>query len=681
MKYLAWFSGIVVALFGAVYVVAFTPVGNSIVAPIIEEKIQEQTKLPSRLQTFSLSMSRFEILLELTQNNTVLVQGEYSLFAQSFNINYSVDLKELAALQPLTQTQLQSSFATNGTVVGDMAFIEIDGVSDVARSATSYHVELTELNPTSIIAKAQNADLESLLYMGGQKKYASATINLDINFKNIKPHELDGNVLLVTKNGLLNSAVMKKDFNITIPKTAFSMNLEALLAGESANYRYLLTSNLAKISSSGEVTPEPLALDIKYGVDVEELAVLKPITNADIRGGIRLSGTAKGGKEKLVVDGRSDLAGSNTTFSALLEEFAPKSAELAIKNMRLEKVLYMVKQPHYTDGLFSLEAKISDANPDTLAGVISTDIKEGVLDSKFLTKEFEFKSLMPTTRYAMNTKTEIKNSMAKTQLALASTLADFDIKEASFDMKSSAIKSDYVVKLHDLNKLRFVTDRALKGSITANGDLKKDKDLDFSAYSDIAGGKLVANLHNDDFKANLKSMQTLEVLDMLLYPKIFKSLVDADVTYNLAKQKGEFKGKLKDGKFTQNQVLDLAKRYGDTDLYVETFKGDVNANINKENILASLMLNSNKSHIKTENTKLNSKTKKIDSKVEINANGNPLTVTLKGDVNAPKVSVDASKIIEKEAKKAVEKEVNKFIEKEGGKELEEKAKKLFKGLF
>jgi len=381
------------------------------------------------------------------------------------------------------------------------------------------------------------------------------------------------------------------------------------------------------------------------------------------------------------VDGRSDLAGSETKFSALLEEFAPKSADLSIKNMRLEKALYMVNQPHYTDGIFSLDAKISDANPDTLAGVITTDIKEGLLDSKFLTQEFEFKSLMPTTRYAMQTKTEIKNSLAKTELSFASTLADFDIKEANFHLKSGAVESDYIVRLHDLNKLMFVTERPLKGSISVHGELKKDKDLDFSAYSDIAGGKLVANLHNDDFKANLKSMQTLELLDMLIYPKIFKSSIDGDVTYNLAEKKGLFKGELKDGKFTQNEVLDLAKRYANTDLYIETFLGNVDAVIRQENIVASLMLNSNKSHIKTKDTKLNTKTKNIDSKIEINANGNPLTVTLKGDVNAPKVGVDASKIIEKEAKQAIEKEVNKFLQKEGGKELEEEAKKLLKGFF
>ncbi len=665
MKYLAWFGGIFVSVLALVYVVAFTGFGNSLLKPIIEEKIQEETKLESKLTTFSLSMSDFEILLELNKNNTILVKGNYSLFSQSFNIAYKVDLQELKTLKALTKTQLQSSFATEGTVVGDMDFLTVEGKSDVVKSATTYHVELTEFNPTSIIAKVKNADLKSLLYLGGQKEYASATINLDVNFKNITPHELDGNILLTTKEGSLNSRVMKKDFNISIPSTAFNMNLKAVLAGDSADYMYILNSNLAKVSSSGKVNPEPLSLDIKYGVDIKELAVLKPMTNADIRGPLRLSGSAKGDKEKLLVDGVSDIAASNTTFSAILKEFQPRSVKASIKNMKLQNVLYMVKQPHYTDGYFSLSADISDARAKSLQGIVTTRVKEGLLNSKFLTKEYEFKSKMPVTRYTLKTETKLDGNIANTKVDLLSNLANLNIKEAKLDLSDASIVSDYLVKVHNLDNLYFITDRHLKGSITANGELHKAKDLDFSAYSSIAGGKLVAKLHNDDFKANINSMQTLDILDMLIYPEIFKSSINGVVDYNLAQKKGTFKGELKDGKFTKNQVLDLAKQYASTDLYKETFLGDINADINKEHITASLDLKSNRSYIKTKNTKLNSKTKRISSKLDINANGNPLIVTLSGNANAPKVGIDAEKLIKKEAEKAINKEVN----------------KLFKGLF
>ncbi len=122
-----------------------------------------------------------------------------------------------------------------------------------------------------------------------------------------------------------------------------------------------------------------------------------------------------------------------------------------------------------------------------------------------------------------------------------------------------------------------------------------------------------------------------------------------------------------------NQVLDLTKQYAHIDLYKQIFKGDVNAKINKEKIIASLDLKSNTSFIQTKNTRIDSKANTIDSKIDINANGNPLSITLKGNINRPKIGVDAKKIIKKEATKAIKKEIQKRIGKDVG--------NLFKGLF
>jgi len=673
MKIISWLVGIVVVVVGLIYVTAFTGVGNALLKPIIEAKIKEQTKLNSKLDTFHLSMSDLEIFLTLSKNNTIHIKGVYSLFSKTLDINYNVQLEELKTLQPLTQTQLHDSFHTDGNVKGNLALIEIKGKSDVAKSTTNYDVVLTDFNPTSIIAKIDQADLKSLLHMVGQKEYAGAKIDLDVNFKDITPHKLDGNILLVTKEGSLNSGVLKKDFNITVPKTAFSMNLNADLKGDAVEYKYILNSNLAKISSAGNVIPEPLKVDLDYKVDVKELALLKPISGADVRGSLRLNGDVKGTKEKMLVTGKTDLASSATIFSASLKDFTPKSVKADIVGLKLQKLLYMVKQPHYADALFDMNIDIQNADMKNLKGEVRSTIRKGLVDSKYITKAYEFSSMMPKTAFSGKTFTTLDKNIVDTKLNFLSTLANFDIKKARFDLKDTSLKSDYVVKIADLNKLYFATERHLKGSLTAYGDLVKNKDLDFTAHSNIAGGKLDAKLHNDDFHADLNSLQTLDILDILIYPKIFKSTIDADVDYNLVQSKGKLKGFLSNGSFTKNQALDLVKQYAHTDMYVEKFKGDINADINKENIVAALDLRSNTSSIKTVNTKLNSKTQQINSKVDIVANKNPLSVKLKGNVKAPNVTIDASKILEKEAKKAVTKELQKHL----GKDVN----KLLKGLF
>ena len=673
MKFIYWIVGIVVGLVLLAYVGLFTSLGNGILKPILESKIKEQTKLESSLTRFSLGVSSLHIVLELNKNNTIAIDGTYSLFAQSFDLTYKVALHDLASLKPLTKTKLNDSFFTEGIIRGDSKLLKIKGVSDVAKSNTKYDVVLMNFNPTSIIAKVDNLDLASLLHMLNQKEYAQAKVDVVANFKNITPHQLDGDVSLVTKKGLLNSAVMKKDFKITVPKTLFAMKLKAKLKGDDIDYSYLLDSNLAKINSAGKIKPEPLTLALTYDLNVKELAVLKPVTHADVRGPLRLSGSVQGTKEKLVVKGKSDIAASNTIFAALLTDFSPKSVQANIRDLHVQKLLYMLKQPHYTDALVDIKANITNADVKNLQGDVTTVLKKGLLDAKLLTKMYKFKSAMPKVSYGMRAYTTLNKNLIDTKVDFASNLANLNVKKARFDMNDASLKSDYKVKIHNLDRLYFVTQRHLKGDFAANGEVKKAKDLDFTMHSNIAGGKVDAKLHNDDFHADINKLRTLDILDILIYPKVFAADIDAKLDYNLAAAKGDFKGFLSQGKFTRNRVLDLTKQYAHIDLYKQLFKGDVSAKINKEHILASLDLKSNTSSIKTTNTKLNSKTKRIDSVIEINANGNPLVVKLRGNASSPQVSVDASKIVKKEAEKAVKKELQKHL----GKDIN----KLFKGLF
>lgn len=657
MKIILWFLGLLVALVIGIYVIAFTPMGNAIVGPMLETKIQEQTKLDSKLSTFNLGMSDFEILIDLDAHNSVYAKGTYSLLNQSFDAQYDVKLKKLETLEALTNKPLMGPLFTDGSAVGDMALANIDGKSDVALSTTVYHVTLTNLEVSSIIAKIQNADLVSLLQLAGEKPYAQGKIDADVNFKNIKPHQLDGNILLTTKEGVLDNILMSKDFEIEIPKTKFDMSLDAKLKGDDVDYIYALNSNLAKIKSSGNIVPEPLKVDVVYALDVKELAVLKPIIKQDVRGPFTLEGTAKGTQENMRVEGTSDVAMSDTHFSAILKNNKPVSLNANIDKLQIEKLLYMLKQPHYGDGILSLNVDMEDLREGNLKGNVIANIKKGLLNSKYLTKEHEFKSLMPQTSFNLITNTDLHGDMTQTKLHLKSSLVALDIEKANYNLKDKSISSDFTTTIPDLDQLFFLTERHLKGAITLNGTIKKAQDLDLKVHSKVAGGTLDAKLFNDDLAVDLQSIQTMKALEMLIYPEIFDSSLNGKLAYNTKEQKGTFNGDLADGKFAPNMMLTMVKQYGQVDLYKEKFTGDVKADINKEKLLASLALKSNTSAIEVENAKLDSKEKTVDATVKITANKHPISVTLKGNTSAPKVSVDAGDIMKDQVIQQINKKV------------------------
>lgn len=662
MKIITGFFTFVLTLLSAIYIVLFTQVGNNFLKPYIESAIQKQTHLPSRVQKFSLRFDSLEILLFLNKNNSFSLNANFSLSSQSFNAAYRVKFNDLATLSPITKQELQGELHTQGTIVGAIDSFDVDGVSNVASSKSKYHLMLEDFVPSSIVATVSNLDLAELLYITKNKAYMNADLNLNINFKDIRTHKLDGVVKLTTDKGFFNTKVMREDFNITIPnQTVFALGVDAILSGDDIDYTYILNSNLAKISSKGKVTPEPFSINATFGMYVKELALLKPMSGLDVRGDIKLKGSVEGNENKLIVDAKTDFAKSKTTLQLILANFKLKSLNADVKGLKIQKALYMLKLPHYSDGSMNVKAMISDANLKHLRGKIRTTIKQGEIDTKYLSKEFAFNSAMPSTHYSMIAWTKLHDDFADTKIDINSNLVDINTEHLRYNLSDSSLVSDYIVKIKDLQKLYFLTSRNLKGKILAKGKVKKSQDLDFTMNSKLAGGDINVHLHNDDLKAKFYALESLEILDILKYPQLFTSKIDGVLEYNLAHSKGDFRAKLSEGRFKQNQPFDLTKKYAHIDLYKENFSGDLDAKINASKILASLFLKSNVSSIKSKNAKINTKENSIDATVDISANNNPIKVKLQGDINAPKVTISADELIKREATKAITKEVNKFL--------------------
>ena len=661
MRYIAIILGFIVILLIGVYTLAFTSFGNTIVASLIESKIRQETKMKSKFTTFILNMSNFEIILELGPNNIVSVNGNYSLFSRSFDIAYRARLDQLSDLNHLRDTSFVGTFFTHGHIRGDRELMQIDGSSDIAKSETTYHLTLTQLHLTSILAKVKHMELFSLLQMAGQKPYANGTVDMDIDFKNIMPHALDGVLHLRTQKGKVDTKLMQDDFNVTIPETLFSMKLDAKLERERVDFTYTLESNLAKISTSGKIIPQPLSMNVKYSLDIDNLALLKPITNMPLRGQLNLFGEVKGTKENLKVDGKSDICASNTDFMLQMKDFKPATFQVKMHNLKLEKVLYMMQQPHYAEGLLSLDVDISDVRSNSLKGNIKTNITHGLLDSQYITKAFAFQSEMPKTLFDLSAQSILDTNSIQTQVTLNTNLATLHMQKLRFDINDTSINTDYKFSAQNLDAFYFLTQRHMRGAIVAEGRVEKSKNLDVTLHSNIMSGTVDAKLHNDAISVELKSLQTQSILHTLLYPEIFDASLSGTFAYNLLAEKGTLKAKLADGKFSKNEIFTLIKYYGVLDMYAERSHGDINAKINKEFIVASLELLSNKSSIKTQQTKLNSKTKEIDSELDLVVNNNPISASVKGTTDTPKVSVDLEKFMKSKAGDAVKKEVNTFL--------------------
>jgi hypothetical protein len=593
---------------------------------------------------------------------TIASKGKLQPATMAADLSYNVAVKELGLFAAMTPIPLHGPLTLKGSVTGDAKAMKITGTSDLARSQSSYDVALESFQPRRVNASVKGAHAEALLKMLGEAPLVSGTFDLDATLKDLNPKSLDGTLSLKFPKGTLDRRLLKRDYGLDLPDTAFSSSAEALLKGKRVDYDLSVRSAVANVVSKGTLKPETMAMDLNYDLALKELGMLKSVTPIPMRGSLGAKGTVKGDRKALDVKGTSDLAGSATEYALKLQDFQPRSVKATVKNARLQKLLHLLAQPRYADGQVDVTVDVPDARMGSLKGNIETAVTKGVADGKTISKSFDF-GKMPKTTFSAKTTTTLEKNRATTRSEVQSSLAKLTSKTATVDFDSGHVHADYRVDLPDLDAFYFATERHLKGAMTLTGDFIQEKDRDITAHAATLGGTIDVKMHNDDLHAAAKKIQTLDALTMLTYPKIFQSTLDGTFDYNVAKKSGTYKADLKEGAFTQNVMLDLLKQLAKADLYSEKFNGTVDGTIKKEKVVSNLDLRGRKSSISGKNILLDAKSKQIDAKLEVVANNNPIGVTVKGNVNKPKVNVDVKKIIQKEAQKVLEKKAGELLKK------------------
>jgi len=346
MKYLLSIIILLLLLIGAIYGLLFTTPGNTILQPILEEKIAEYLPLPTKLEHFLLRPDRFEVALKIGDDTSIQTKGTIGLSTQSIDATYTIAIHELSQLQALTGQQLKGPFQTTGHVKGDVKLITIDGVSDVAKSQTDYHLTLRAFTPEALQAKVTHLHIDRLLYMLNQPVYAKGLVDIDANIPQLDMENLKGNIITTLSKGVLQPEPIQKDFNLSIPHDlTFLGNIQTQLRATKAISHLNLTTSIANLQSKSltyDLKEGSLSTD--YELQIPDLDKLYFITQQHMEGEINLTGDVTMAQERLQATAHADTLGG-----AIDTLYKDGIAQVKIKNIQTVALTDMLLYPHIFD--------------------------------------------------------------------------------------------------------------------------------------------------------------------------------------------------------------------------------------------------------------------------------------------------------------------------------------------
>ncbi|WP_457593094.1 hypothetical protein [Hydrogenimonas sp.] len=429
------------------------------------------------------------------------------------------------------------------------------------------------------------------------------------------------------------------------------------------------------IETKGSMNLFAQSIDAVYNIDIKELSNLQKLIGSRFNGPFRTEGSVKGDRSFMKIDGKSDVAGSATTYAVDLEKFEPAKAVAKISHLQIDTLLYMLNQPVYAKGNVDIDAKVTNLDPDHLDGKVVTAIRKGLVHPEPVKKDFNI-SIPSNLTFKGDIDTLLKGSEAVSKVDFITSVATLASKALTYNIERGALTTDYALKVPDLDRLFFLTNQHMKGDILVTGNVETSKEsVRATAHSNTLGGAVDALYKNGIADVKIKNIQTVALTDMLLYPHIFDSRANMKLNYDTLKQFGTLHAELLNGQILPNKMSFMLKQMANFDITKEVYeRTTIDTKIIKKRLISDLYMKSRLTEIKSQKGVIDLENQTIDTTLDVKLRKTMLPIVIKGPLTSPQIKIEAEGLLKSKAKEEIEKRLPKNLK-------ESPAGELLKGLF
>ena len=586
-------------------------------------------------------------------------ETKFNLDNKNLESDFSLDILDLANLEPFTKQKL------NGNLKVDGFTKVVDNKPEFVKfNLAGFGGEVNaNLQDKILDAKINSIKIAELMGVASMPKAVSGLINGEIKINDVYDfNNIQGSAILNVIDGKINPVELKKMTNLDFPQNNnFEIASKTLIENGIVNSVSNLASNLFKIDNLKAIynlKEKDLKADFKASVD--DLSKLKEFTKQTLKGNLKASGD--------VSMKNNALKGLNLNVNTLGGEIKASSngsnLNADVNNLKLNDIFALIGQNPLASGDLKAKINLSSIDIKNLNGTANINLSNSVLNDKELSKMLN-KEFPKNVKLNANSDINIANSIANFNAVINSDLANLKKLNGSFDINKNSLNANYEAFVNDLSKLAFISGKKMIGSVSLNGEIKKDaKNLVATANSDLFDGKFKANLTNENLKATFDKFKIEKLTHMLDFGEFYEGIGDLVFNYNTLAQKGDFNVDINEGRLTPSKLTTAISIATQKDITKEIFNDSyVKGVINQGLVEFKSQMKAPKMDLNVTKGTLDTKTSKINIPVLMNIEKTDIAADVTGTTKDPKVNV-SSKYLEQKLEKVLDKGLDKLL---GGK--------------
>ncbi len=400
-----------------------------------ESKINSTIVQNKAISNINLNSSLFNIIFEKFELNLLNSEyfGEFNLF-----------VKELQKLESFIGKKLKGEFNSKGLLKSANNTISVEGFSNILESESNYKIYIKDRALDTLEFKIKDAKVENFLKLLDEPIYAMGDLEASGKINNLK--ELNGNSLVTLKNIKLVNEVINAVYNQNINETIIlDSKIDTIFENNSA------ISNLDTKSNIANLNIKDLIFDFKtsnlvgkYNFTSDDLSKLKDFTKTTLKGDIKIDGNIKTNNNKLILDGKSNIAKGN--FDFILND---NILNINLKDASMRDLLILINQKDNFDAKVNMKLNY---NLFTKKGDLLADFLNGhFLENDFtrLVKQFANTDLTKEVYETSKLNTKIDDKVLTSNLFMQSQRSKIEVNNSKIDLEKNIISAKIDTEIKD----------------------------------------------------------------------------------------------------------------------------------------------------------------------------------------------------------------------------------------
>ncbi|PHS41291.1 MAG: hypothetical protein COB07_02135 [Sulfurovum sp.] len=320
---------------------------------------------------------------------------------------------------------------------------------------------------------------------------------------------------------------------------------------------------------------------------------------------VDINGTLTGGFKDILIKGEGIILDGAIVYEGTKTRRAVEDLDIAFSDINSTKLFELFEADAVLHGKANFNAHFDTIGSRGKKGFVTYEVKDNNFSESDLTADlkidmnihdnnisFIMDLTMPTATLS------VINGVYDTELKLASAVYNLDIKE-----------------LKDLKKLLGIK---LTGPFFSSGEIIYDKKIKAKGVSESFGGNLNIVYEKKTFHFFLKDIPFNNIMTRLTFAPLWDAKMTGKIVYDVSEKEMQTKIKLKELKFIQKDLVDLAHKKFGHDLNEEVFTQSSFEATLKDKVLSShLKIANDKNYVVLRNIELDTTRKSIDTIIDI----------------------------------------------------------------